>query len=268
MSSSVRTIVAAVLVAAAAIAFWTLALSPARKEADKLGSQVETLESSVNAARSEVAQATAAKHSFPTAYHQLVEMGQAVPATDETPSLLVELETIAGDSGVKFESILLEASGEEAAAIVPEVPAAPEAGSSTAVPASEVIPATEVEAALLPLGSSIGTAGLAVMPYSLSFNGTFFGIAKFIGKVDSLVESGKADEMTINGRLVTIGGFSLSTDVEEEEEEEEGSGASGSANLTATFSVTTYLTPPGQGITAGASPSSPAEASSETVAAE
>jgi hypothetical protein len=266
MSSSVRTIVAAVLVAAAAIAFWTLALSPARKEDDKLNSQVETLQSSVDAAHGELARATAAKHSFPTAYHQLVEMGQAVPATDETPSLLVELETLADQSGVKFESILLEASGEEVAATVPEITAAPEVGSSTAVPASEVIPATEVEAALLPLGSSIGTAGLAVMPYSLTFNGTFFGIAKFIGKVDGLVESGKADAMTINGRLVTIGGFSLSTDAGEEEGE--ASGAGGSAKLTATFSVTTYLTPPGQGITAGASPSSPAEASSETVAAE
>jgi Tfp pilus assembly protein PilO len=265
MSSSARTIVAAVLVAAAAIAFWTLALSPARKEADTLSSQVETLESSVDVARGELAQATAAKHSFPTAYHQLVEMGQAVPATDETPSLLVELETLAGDSEVEFESIQLESTGEEVAATVPEITAAPEVGSSTAVPASEVIPATEVEAALLPLGSSIGTAGLAVMPYKLSFNGSFFGIAKFIGKVDALVESGKADQMTINGRLVTIGGFLLATDVGEEEE---GSNESGSSNLTATFSVTTYLTPPGQGITAGASPSTPAEASSETVAAE
>ena len=264
MSSSIRTIVAAVLVAAAAIAFWTLALSPARKEDDKLNSQVETLQSSVDAGHGELARATAAKHSFPTAYHQLVEMGQAVPATDETPSLLVELETLAGDSEVEFESIQLESTGEEVAATVPEITAAPEVGSSTAVPASEVIPATEVEAALLPLGSSIGTAGLAVMPYKLSFNGSFFGIAKFIGKVDALVESGKADQMTINGRLVTIGGFLLATDVGEEE----GSNESGSSNLTATFSVTTYLTPPGQGITAGASPSTPAETSSETVAAE
>jgi Tfp pilus assembly protein PilO len=265
MSSSVRTTVAAVLVAVAAIAFWTLALSPARKEADKLGSQVETLEPSVDVARGELARASTAKRSFPTAYHQLVEMGQAVPATDETPSLLVELETLARESEVKFESIQLEASGEEVAAVVPEVAAAPEAASSTAVPASEVIPATEVEAALLPLGASIGTAGLAVMPYSLSFNGSFFGIAKFIGKVDALVKSGKADNMTISGRLVTIGGFSLTPDTAESEG---GSGGGGSTNLQATFSVNTYLTPPGQGITAGASPSSPAEASSETVAAE
>ena len=65
-----------------------------------------------------------------------------------------------------------------------------EGGSSTGVPAAETVPPTEVEASLLPLGASIGPAGLAVMPYTLQFQGNFFGIAKFIGQVDSLVKSG------------------------------------------------------------------------------
>ena len=78
-------------------------------------------------------------------------------------------------------------------------PAGNDRSRSRPVPASKSVPATEVEASLLPLGASIGTAGLAVMPYSLSFNGNFFGIAKFIGKVDALVESGKAGKMTSTG---------------------------------------------------------------------
>jgi hypothetical protein len=138
-----------------------------------------------------------------------------------------------------------------------------ETGSSTGVPAAEVVPATEVEAALMPLGASIGTAGLAVMPYSLQFEGDFFEIADFIGKVDSLVRSGTA--LKVHGRLVTINGFALTTETNASGEEDEG----GPTMLQATFSVTTYLTPPGQGITAGATPSSPArESSSQTVAAE
>ena len=36
---------------------------------------------------------------------------------------------------------------------------------------------TEAAASLMPLGASIGPAGLAVMPYNLIFNGTFFQIA-------------------------------------------------------------------------------------------
>jgi Tfp pilus assembly protein PilO len=259
MKSSVRPIIAILLIAAAAIAFWTLALSPKRDEADKLDAQIETLNASVVAARGELAQATAARRTFPTAYHQLVELGQAVPSTDETPSLLIELEHLADASGVSFETITLEGGGEAAPAAAPEAAAttAGESSSPTGTPAAEIVPATEVEASLLPLGASIGPAGLAVMPYSLSFSGNFFGIAKFIGKVDDLVESGNA-KMTVDGRLLTINSFSLSGSQSE----------GGGSQLQASFSVTTYLTPPGQGITAGASPSAPAEASTQTVAAE
>jgi len=265
MKSSARPIIAILLVVAAAIAFWTLALSPKRSEADKLEAQIETLNTSVESARSELAQATAARHTFPTAYHQLVELGQAVPATDETPSLFVELETLALDSGVSFEAIQLEGEGEAAA---PEVATeatstTTEGSSATGTPAAEVVPATEVEASLLPLGASIGIAGLDVMPYALTFKGEFFGIAKFIGKVDALVASGKA-KMAIDGRLITISGFSLTSG----SEGEGGSSGGGPAELQATFNVTTYLTPPGQGVTAGATPSAPAEPSTQTVAAE
>jgi Tfp pilus assembly protein PilO len=266
MKGSARPIVAILLVAAAAIAFWTLALSPKREEADKLGQQVEGLSMSVEAARSELARAAGARRTFPTAYHQLVELGQAVPASDETPSLLIELEGLAQRSGVSFESIELEGEGEAAPEATAEAPptATPESGTSTGTPAAEVVPATEVEASLMPLGASIGSAGLAVMPYTLTFRGNFFGIARFIGEIDGLVRSGKA-AMTVHGRLVTINGFSLTTGSTEGGE----GGTGGSSELQATFNVTTYLTPPGQGITAGATPNAPAaEPSTQTVAAQ
>jgi type II secretory pathway pseudopilin PulG len=270
MKGSARPIVAILVVAAAAIAFWTLALGPKREEADKLGTQVEQLSTSVEAARSELAQATGARRTFPTAYRQLVELGQAVPATDETPSLLIELQALAAHSGVSFESIQLEGEGEAAVESIAEPPptTTPEAGSSTGTPAAEVVPPTEVEASLMPLGASIGGAGLAVMPYALTFRGSFFGIAKFIGEVDGLVKSGKAATV-VGGRLVTINGFSLSTG-----STEGGAGGGGQTGgqteLQASFNVTTYLTPPGQGITVGATPSAPAaaESSTQTVSAK
>lgn len=267
MKSATRPIVAMLVVAAAAIAFWTLILSPKRSEADKLGAQVEQLTASVEAARGELSRALAAEHTFPSAYHQLVELGQAVPATDETPSLLVELESLAARSGVEFQSIQLEGEGEAAPEATATTTTSPEAGSSaTGVPAAETVPPTEVEASLLPLGASIGSAGLAVMPYSLQFKGTFFGVAEFIGRVDSLVKSGA--KMKVDGRLVTINAFSLAPGTGEGGGEGSGNGAA--PELQASFSVTTYLTPPGQGITAGASPSAPAggaEASTQAVAA-
>jgi Tfp pilus assembly protein PilO len=266
MGSATRPIVGVLVVAAAAIAFWTLLLSPKRDEAAKLAQQVEGVTATVESARSELAQATVARRSFPTAYHQLVELGQAVPASDETPSLLIELETIAVASGVEFDDIQLEGEGEAA----PEAVAAPAptteatAGTSTATPAAETIPPTEIEASLLPLGASIGSAGLAIMPYSLNLKGNFFQIAHFIGAIDSLVRSSSA--MKVDGRLITINGFSLSAGTGTGTGEEGGSSAA--PELQANFSVTTYLTPPGQGVTAGATPTAPAEPTSQTVSAE
>jgi Tfp pilus assembly protein PilO len=265
MGSATRPIVAMLVVAAAAIAFWTLALSPQRDEASKLAAQAEGLTSSLEAARSQLAQATADQRTFPSAYHQLVELGQAVPADDETPSLLIELETIATATGVEFKNIQLEGEGEmapEAVAVAP-VPTEGTAGAtSTGTPAAETVPPSEVEASLLPLGASIGSAGLGVMPYSLEFKGNFFRVANFIGAIDSLVKSEKA--VKVDGRLVTINGFSLIPLAEAE-----GVKSSGLTELQANFSVTTYLTPPGQGITAGATPTEPGtEPASQTVAAE
>jgi Tfp pilus assembly protein PilO len=207
-----------------------------------------------------------ARRSFPAAYHQLVELGQAVPANDETPSLLIELETIAAATGVDFDDIQLEGEGEATPEAVapPAPPAEAGAGTSTSTPAAETIAPTEVEASLLPLGASIGSAGLAIMPYTLDLKGNFFQIDNFIGAVDSLVRSAKS--MKVDGRLITINGFSLTTGTGTESGEAAETGAA--PVLQANFSVTTYLTPPGQGVTAGATPAAPAESTSQTVSAE
>jgi Tfp pilus assembly protein PilO len=189
-----------------------------------------------------------------------------VPANDETPSLLIELETIAAATGVEFDNIQLEGEGEAAPEAVAAPAPTPEAaaGTSTSTPAAETIPPTEVEASLLPLGASIGSAGLAVMPYSLDLRGNFFQVANFIGAVDSLVRSGSA--MKVDGRLITINGFSLTAGTATAAGET--GGPATAPELQANFSVTTYLTPPGQGVTAGATPTAPAESTSQTVSTE
>jgi Tfp pilus assembly protein PilO len=248
MAAANRLIVAILVVAALAIGFWTLALSPKREKADELSARVDSLNVSLVEAQSSVAQATAARQDFPTDYQQLVTLGKAVPAGDETSSLLVELSQVATDSKVKFESIQLTGSTEAAAPVeAPAAPApeAPAAGSSGAVPAAATVPPTEAAASLLPLGAAIGPAGLGVMPYSLTFSGDFFQVADFIKEIDSLVHTGS--KVAVDGRLITLDGFALNADPELD-----------FPHLDATFAVTTYVTPPGQGITAGASPTAPA----------
>jgi Tfp pilus assembly protein PilO len=257
MNSSNRLIVSILVVAALAIGFWILLLGPKREEASELSSEVGQLQVALSEAQSKAAVAEAARQEFPTDYRQLVVLGQAVPAGDETSSLLVELDTIAEKARVKFDSIQLESAGGVPAATAPvptptPVPA-PAGSSSGAVPASSMIPPTEAAASLLPLGASIGTAGLGVMPYGLTFHGNFFQIANFITGIDSLVHTGK--QIGVDGRLITLNGFALTTEPE-------------SSNLKATFSVTAYVTPPTQGVTAGATPSEPAPVTTPAGAGE
>ena len=73
-----------------------------------------------------------------------------------------------------------------------------------------------------------------------------FKMADFIKGLDSLVKT-KNQNVAVTGRLLTINGFTLEPDK-----------STGFPQLEGEFSVTTFLTPPEQGVTAGATPTSPA----------
>jgi Tfp pilus assembly protein PilO len=260
MKASNRLIVAILAVAALAIAFWMLILSPKREEADELSAKAAQLQIALGEARGKAAEAAAAKRKFPADYRHLVVLGQAAPAGDETSSLLIEVSSIAEKSKVDFAGVQLEGSGETSVPVASpteSAPATPATGVPGAVPAAATVPPTEAAASVLPLGAKIGAAGLGVMPYGLTFSGNFFEIANFIKGIDSLVHSGDRTA-TVNGRLVTINGFSLSRDEVEGE----------SNQLTANFAVTTYITPPELGLTAGATPASPAPVTTAAGAAQ
>lgn len=257
MSSSNRLITSILAIAAIAIAFWMLALGPKRKEADELASQASQIQTSLVEAQAKAAEAVAAKREFPADYRQLVVLGQATPAGEETASLLVELNHVADRAGVKFESIQLnDTGGAEAAPAPAPAPTTPTTETpSSGVPAAATIPPTEAAASLTPLGASIGPAGLAVMPYNLTFSGDFFHVADFIKGIDSLVGTGES-QVAVDGRLVTLDGFALTA-----------GGEGGFPHLKATFAVTTYVTPPSQGVTAGATPTAPAPSAATPAAA-
>lgn len=243
MSSSTRIVVSLLAVVVLGGAFWLLVLGPPRQQANELSEEVTQLQSSLAESRSQSAEAIKARRKFPVNYQQLVVLGKAVPGSDDTSSLLIQVNQVANRSHVEFNSIKLSGSSEESAS----GEAAP---TTPAVSSSTPVPPTEAAAALLPLGATIGTAGLGVMPYDLTFSGDFFHVADFIKGIDSLVEIKKGSHVAVDGRLMTLNGFALTPEDEE----------SGSSNLQASFSVTTYLVPPTQGITAGASPAGPGAA--------
>lgn len=244
MGSSNKLIVAILVVTALAVGFWMVLLSPKRGEASELSAEAGQLEASLSEARGRLTEAESAKKAFPADYRQLVLLGKAVPQGDETSSLLVELGEVSERSKVSFNSITLEegAGGEESAAA-----AATESAAS--------LPPSEATAALLPLGAAIGSAGLGVVPYHLKFSGNFFHIADFIEGIDSLVKT--SGTVAVDGRLVTLDGFSLAEN-----------GELGFPYLNADFAVTAYVTPPAQGLTAGATSTEPAPVSAEPAEGE
>jgi Tfp pilus assembly protein PilO len=243
LKSSSGLIVALLAIAALAVAFWMLLLSPKRDEASKLSTQASKLKGELAQHRAEVAEAEEARASFPVDYQQLVVLGKAVPGDDDTASLMVQVNRISDKAEVMFQTLVLKPA-EGAEEVAPEEVEASAEGRGTA-PASLTSP-TEVAASTLPLGATVGPAGLGVMPYSLTFNGGFFQIADFINGLDSLVKT-ENEDVNVTGRLITIDGFSLTADPK-----------LGFPALEASFLVTTYLTPPEEGVTAGATPTAPA----------
>jgi len=233
MSATNRAVVGMLLVAVLAIAFWKVALAPKREEVAELDQQIAQVKSSLAQHEAEVSEAEAARSEFPENYRKLVVLGKAAPGDDDTASLLVQVNQIAREAKVRFANLELSEAGGGAGEAPP-----PTSGE----PAS----ATEVAASLMPLGAAVGPAGLAVMPYTLTFTGGFFKVADFIKGLDSMVRTNQ-EEVTVDGRLLTIDGFSL-----------EAHPKADFPALQATFSVTAYLTPPGEGTTGGATSGGPA----------
>jgi Tfp pilus assembly protein PilO len=237
MRDSAKTALAVLCVVVLAGAFWVLLLSPSRDKANELSERTAAVAGEISSEESKATAGLAARHNFPVLYQRLVQLGKAVPAEAATPSLLVQLQGVGRRANTSFVSINLGAEGG--------------GGESPEVPTGESGTGSD-----LPLGAAIGPTGMPVMPYSFEFEGGYFEIAKFIRELDSLVQT-EAAGVNAKGRLVTINGFSLAP-------AEESGGKSSSNNLTATFQVTTYLTPSTEGLTAGATEAGPG--ASETAA--
>jgi Tfp pilus assembly protein PilO len=259
MKTSDRQILAGIGLVGLVAVFWFLVIAPKREEASKLNTEVTELRATVEQTEADATAGEQAQKDFPTNYRRLVALGKAVPADADTPSLLRQVQALSERSNVDFRSINLESSGGGTTPAAPAptttAPPAPAEGDTSttdtastdtaATDATATAPASEASAALLPIGATVGTAGLPVMPYTLEFEGGFFDIADFFGQLDGMVRANN-QKVAVTGRLLTIDGFELAP------------GPSGFPDLTATVATTSYLTPSDQGLAAGATPSAPA----------
>jgi hypothetical protein len=258
-----RIVIAVVAAAALLGGYWFLILAPKRDEATKLNSQVTAAKQRRDAAVVDANASRAARAEYAVNYATVARLGKAVPANDDMPSLIYQLASTSKASNVDFREIKLTTSG--GAATPPAPPstsgsagkggssgstgssASKGAGGSAATPVAAS--AAQTTTANLPPGASVGPAGLPTMPFSFTFEGSFFHLADFFGSLNNLVGLRKV-AVDVRGRLLMVDGIALSASPQ------------GFPHMKASVSATAFLVPPDQGTTNGATPSGPAAGAS------
>jgi hypothetical protein len=102
-----RMVVGCVLAVGLVGLLWMFALGPKRKEAAKLGDDVAAQRQRLDTARAAVTASRAAQQRFGSDYATVVRLGKAVPEDDDVPSLVYQLDSAAGATGVDFRKLSL-----------------------------------------------------------------------------------------------------------------------------------------------------------------
>jgi Tfp pilus assembly protein PilO len=253
-------------------AFWLIGLSPKRDQAATLKQDIDELHSQLEQAEQEAAVGRQERKTFPGDYRRLVVLGKAVPEDGDQPGLLVQLQRLADRAGVRFQNLDLSTSASSATAAAPTSTTETSTETSTAstettdtsssteaAATGTVATATEASAAILPIGASVGPAGLPLMPYQLKFTGGFFEIADFLKSLDAMVHASHG-AIDVHGRLLTVDGFALKPI----DNPSETGAVERIPSLSADLSVTTYLTPGDEGATGGAGVGGPAPVTTDS----
>jgi len=220
-----RILIGVAAVLAAAAAYWFLLLAPKREEAAALADKVVQTEAAVAQAEATLASYREAEGSFKTLYATVARLGKAVPADDDTRSLVVQLESAAAAAGVNFNSI-------QVGAPVAATPGAPAAAAGTT---SELPPGA----------ATVGSAGFSSMAFNLEFRGDFLRLSELFSRLERFVRVTN-DRIDVTGRLMRVESVSLEAADDDYRD------------LTATVNASTYLVPATEGLTAGATAQAPA----------
>jgi Tfp pilus assembly protein PilO len=202
-------------------AVWLLAVSPKREQASKLEAQVSAASATLASAEGQVASARSDQARYEAAYASVVSLGKAVPASQEVPGLIYQLDQASNQKDVEFASITAGGGG---------------SSSSSATSAS-----------------AAAGAGFTAMPFTFVFNGTYQDLYHLFQQLNNYTVQ-TSSGVQVSGRLLTIQGVKLAP-------VGNSSAASGAAKsreeLSGTITATAYVLPTGQGLTGGATATSP-----------
>jgi hypothetical protein len=230
MTTRDRLMLIGIVALAVLLGAWFTTVAPERQRAAKISAEVETARQQLASAESAADSAKNAQAQYSSAYASLVSLGQAVPASAETPGLIYTLDKATHSRDVGFTSITAGTSGT--------------ASSSSSSNAAATAAAQETT--------------FSQEPFTFVFNGSFVDLYKLFDQLEGFTVQTSSGALHVNGRLLTIDSVSLAPS--------SGSGSASSTSksksprLTGTISATAYVLPAGATPLGGATPSSPAGA--------
>jgi hypothetical protein len=233
---------------------WVKFVSPKRSEVSKLQTKVETAHQAVQSAQSELSKARYAQARYAEAYSSVVSLGRAVPATQEIPGLVYELDQASNSKNVEFASISpsTAASG-GAAASAAKSSSSPSSSSSSSSSSSKE--------------KSSAAAGFQAMPISFTFNGSFEQLYHLLTTVQNYAITTPTGVVKVTGRLLTIQGFNLAPSQSAATEPASTSGTkvqtktTPGEHLSGQVTATAYVLPPGTQLAGEGTPSGPTASS-------
>jgi len=235
MTGRDRIVVVGVAALAVLAAVWLLAVAPEREKASKLATEVSAAQAQLASAESQLASASAAQAQYQTAYASIVRLGKAVPADQETPSLIYQLAQATGQKNVEFASITAGGAGGTSSA------------SGTSAAASAAATATTAG------------GGFKQMPFTFVFNGGFENLYNLFQQLDGFALRTTSGGLQVSGRLLTVQSVKLAPATTSGT----GSGKP-SEQLSGTITATAYVLPAGQTLTGGATSTGPAGTATQT----
>lgn len=105
MSRRVRLILMSIALVAVAALCWFFLLNPLRGQISDTEQAIDDQRQQLAIARTEVAQAEATKQEGRRNQARLLELNKMVPPTEELPSLLLQLQDLADQSGIAFIAV-------------------------------------------------------------------------------------------------------------------------------------------------------------------
>ncbi len=212
MTGRDRMVLIAIVVLVALGAAWMLVVSPERKKAGELGTKVAAAQTQLASAESAVSSARAAQSQYAAAYAAIVNLGKAVPPSQEVPALIDQLAQASNKKSINFTSI------------------SSSAGASSATSSNSNKPSGSTAAAVTPA------------QFSFVFEGTYFDLEHLFNQLTDFATLTASGDLQVSGRLLTIQSVSLTP----------GSGVQAGkngSNLTGSISATAYVMPASQGLT-------------------